>query len=90
MALKVRRFLAALSVVAAAGVIPVATAGTAHADPFDCVEYLKSKGYVAGPKVTKACSYNRVANNWQCIGQLSLLISNAGHVSAACNRALGD
>ncbi|GAB2942526.1 MULTISPECIES: hypothetical protein [Streptomyces] len=88
--MKARRFLAVLSVVAAAGVMPVVTAGPAQADPFDCVEYLKDQGYRVGPRVTQACGYNRVANNWKCVGQLSLLITNTRHISTACNKALGD
>ncbi len=30
-------------------------AGPAQADRLDCMNYLKSKGYVVGPKVVDAC-----------------------------------
>ncbi|MCZ4510783.1 hypothetical protein O3Q52_21840 [Streptomyces sp. ActVer] len=88
--MKFRRALATLSVLVAAGVVPLVTAGTAQADPFDCVDYLKSKNYEIGPKVTKACSYNKTFTNWKCVAQLSLLMSNTSHIANACSRAIGD
>lgn len=85
MTLKVRRFLAALSVAAAAGVVPVATAGTAHADAFDCVEYLKSKGYRVGPVVTSACGYHTTLGfHPACIFKLQSVRVDPGHANRAC------
>ncbi|WP_157878016.1 hypothetical protein [Streptomyces torulosus] len=86
--LKARRFLAVLSVVAAAGVMPVVTAGTAHADAFDCVEYLKGKGYRVGPVVTSACGYHSVIGfNPVCIVKLQDVGVAAGHANRACTLA---
>lgn len=55
--MKLRRALAALSVVAAAGVVPLVTSGTAQASGFDCVDYLQVHGYVIGDAVHEACGY---------------------------------
>jgi hypothetical protein len=85
-----RRALLALSVTAAAGVLPLVTATSAQASPADCRNYLANQGYEVGPKVTKACSYNSVSNNWKCVTQLAQLISNTTHINVACTRALGD
>lgn len=57
-----KRMAAALSVAAAVGAIPLATATAAHADQVGCVNYVKSKGYVVGPKVRAAC--NNKAITW--------------------------
>ncbi|KFG03134.1 MULTISPECIES: hypothetical protein [Streptomyces] len=88
MTMKVRRFLAALGVAAAAGIVPVAAAGTAHADAFDCVEYLKDKGYRVGPVVTSACGYHSVIGfHPVCIVKLQDVGVRAGHANRACTLA---
>jgi len=54
---KTRRLLAVASVLAAASVVPVVTAGSAHASAATCRSYL-SQWYTVGPRVTAACNYD--------------------------------
>ncbi|KIZ15371.1 hypothetical protein SNA_27860 [Streptomyces natalensis ATCC 27448] len=46
----------AAGVTAAAGVLPLVTAGPAHADQFQCMEYLRAHGYVVGLHVEDDCN----------------------------------
>lgn len=56
--MKMRRALAAMSVVSAAAVTPVVTATAAHAARSTCLNYLGNLGlYPIGPKVKEACSH---------------------------------
>jgi len=54
---KTRSLLTVASVLAAASVLPVVTAGSAHASAATCRSYL-SQWYTVGPKVTAACNYD--------------------------------
>lgn len=54
--LKAKRLVAAASVVAAAGIVPVITATPASADQVDCVTFLKNRNYIIGAKVRAACN----------------------------------
>lgn len=95
MALKTRRFLAGLAVVAAAGVVPVVTALPAQAAQEHCVNYLGRQGYVIGPKVREACSYraltapigNSKLPNPACYSRLADIGVTMTNASTACRRA---
>lgn len=50
-----RRVIAAVSVTAAAGVLPLLAATPASAHRFDCYQYVMDAGYKVGPKVMAAC-----------------------------------
>lgn len=53
---KTKRILTVVSVVAAAGVMPLLTATSASASQSSCANYVGSHGYLVGPKVKGACS----------------------------------
>ncbi|MFE7766523.1 hypothetical protein [Streptomyces sp. NPDC057438] len=92
-AMKLRRAVAVMSVVAAAGVVPLVTAAPAHASQARCVNYLGNHGYVIGPRVRAACSYGAIFSppattpNPNCLLRLiEIRVSNA-HAQVACSRA---
>lgn len=84
-----------LSVVAAAGVLPVITAGGAHASTARCVNYLGGKGYAIGPRVGAACAFaaltapigNSKIANPNCYSRLVGLGVTSTHALEACIRA---
>jgi hypothetical protein len=88
--MKLKRALTALSVIAAAGVVPLVTAAPAQADQIDCVNYLSSKGYQIGPRVRSACSIAAwplgVANP-ACVSLLVNIQVTLSHAGSACKRA---
>ncbi|MFF7259751.1 hypothetical protein ACFZCL_05570 [Streptomyces sp. NPDC008159] len=94
-ALKARRFLAALSVLAAAAVVPVVAAGTAHASTARCVNYLGNHGYAIGPRVGAACAFGALnppigdskIPNPNCYSRLIGLGVTQTHALEACIRA---
>jgi hypothetical protein len=94
--MKMRRALAAVSVVAAAAVTPVVTATAAHAARSTCVNYLGNLGlYQIGPKVKEACShpaYNGPLGdgkvpNPACYNPLTDIGVRGIHAYRACVRA---
>jgi hypothetical protein len=87
--LKVKRLVAAATVVAAAGIAPVVTAAPASADQIDCVTYLKNRGYVIGTKVRAACSIGRIPGgaNPVCLSDLVVIGVKLEHANGACRLA---
>ncbi|CAL9444330.1 hypothetical protein [Streptomyces sp. enrichment culture] len=86
--MKIRRAITALTVVAAAGVVPLMTAAPAQADQIDCVEYLRGKGYEIGPRVRAACDTDgSMGGTIWCNTSLIALGVRGSHASAACSRA---
>lgn len=89
---RTRRILTVVSVLAAAGVVPLVTATSASADQSRCVNYIGEQGYLVGPKVKKACNYpalhgGAVIANPFCIEQLTQAGVRLGHAQVACVRA---
>ena len=92
-ATKIKRALAAISVVAAAGIVPLVTAAPAHASQARCVNYLGNQGYVIGPRVRTARSYGAIFSppattpNPNCLLRLIEIRVSSAHAQTACSRA---
>lgn len=84
---RVRKTLAAASVIAAASVLPVVTAAPAQATATQCLIYMHDKGYIVGPGVKRACGYGDWWEWGLCVGELVQLGVRQEHASAACNLA---
>ncbi|MFE1915183.1 hypothetical protein [Streptomyces anandii] len=56
LAMRIKRVLATVGVVVAAGVTPLITASSASANTAQCSGIVKHYGYIVGPKVVGACS----------------------------------
>ncbi|WP_266382827.1 hypothetical protein [Streptomyces canus] len=87
--LKAKRLVAAASVVAAAGIVPVITATPASADQVDCVTFLKNRNYIIGAKVRAACNIKHlpVGANPVCLADLVVIGVTADHANRACRLA---
>jgi hypothetical protein len=86
--MRIRRAITALTVVAAAGVVPLVTAAPAQADQIDCVNYLRGKGYDIGPRVRNACdNVESLADKITCQTSLIGIGVRANHALEACVRA---
>lgn len=95
--MKVSRVLAALGVAAAATLVPIATAAPASASASmysGCLNYVKSKGYVVGPKVYAACSHQALntglgvwIHNPACLSGLVNIGVTSTVAVEACKRA---
>ena len=93
--MKLRRALAALSVVATVGVVPLVAASPASATAPDCRAYLARVGYNVGPKVTEACEYGAFRSpvgtgkipNPNCLTRLRTIGVTGDHSLTACKRA---
>ncbi|GHH84327.1 hypothetical protein GCM10017771_13350 [Streptomyces capitiformicae] len=86
--------MAALSVVAVAGVVPVVAAGSAHATTAQCVNYLGSQGYAIGPRVGAACAFRHLTGpfdskypNPNCYSRLVAIGVTTSHAMNACLKA---
>lgn len=55
--MRIKRVLAAASVVVAAGIAPIVTASSASATTAQCVDIVHRAGYVVGGGVTSACGW---------------------------------
>ncbi|MFC8274045.1 hypothetical protein ACFUJR_16240 [Streptomyces sp. NPDC057271] len=94
---KVGRVLATLGVAAAATITPIAAAAPASAAASmysGCLNYVKSKGYVVGPKVYAACSHQALNTGlgvWihspACLGGLVNIGVKPAVAAEACTRA---
>jgi hypothetical protein len=86
--MRVKRALAAVSVIAAAGVVPIVTAAPASADISLCKSYL-SKWYTVGPKVTKACTRGSYDGSGvsDCSNQLVAIGVTRSRANNACSYA---
>jgi hypothetical protein len=87
---KFRSALTAITLTAATLAIPVVTAAPAQASPSSCEQYLKSAGYIVGPKVQHACFAGGPVTGsgfWLCYAELAKIGVRDGHASAACNKA---
>ncbi|MER7575229.1 hypothetical protein [Streptomyces sp. NPDC126514] len=85
---KTKSLLAAAGVLAAASVLPVVTAGTAHASAATCRSYL-AQWYTVGPKVTAACNFDGPLT-WPspfCINALIALDVLPSRAQTACSKA---
>lgn len=58
--MKVKRILATVGVVVAAGVVPLITASSASANVAQCTGIVHDYGYAVGAKVTTACTYGKL------------------------------
>jgi hypothetical protein len=86
--MKAKRALAVVSVVAAAGVVPLVTATSAYANQSACVNYLGNAGYVIGPKVKAACKEGEtLAGITVCQWDLQAIHVRQLDASEACWRA---
>ncbi|MDG5807757.1 hypothetical protein P9869_34920 [Streptomyces ossamyceticus] len=92
-AMKIKRVLAAMGVVAAAGIVPLVTAAPAHASQTQCVNYLRDKHYVIGPRVRAACDYGAIFSgaaklpNPYCLTGLANIGVRSANASIACKLA---
>jgi len=90
---KVRTGLLGLTVVAAAGAVPLLAAAPASATSPDCRAYLVRVGYDVGPKVTAACENAAIEvpgknhPNPFCVDALVRAGVRNGHAAEACSRA---
>ncbi|MEV7241785.1 hypothetical protein AB0N92_11125 [Streptomyces sp. NPDC093248] len=85
--MKIKRAFAALSVIAAAGAVPVVMASPAQADQLDCMNYLKARHYVVGAGVRSACDVDSIGGKVVCQGKLISLGVRPEHALNACVRA---
>ncbi len=92
---KASRIAAAAGVAAFATLGPIAAATPASAMYSGCINYVKSKGYVAGPKVYNACSKEALHGgmfwipNPGCIADLVAIRVTQSVAAEACTRAHG-
>lgn len=86
--LSTKRLLAAASVVAAAGVVPLVTAAPAHASAATCRSYL-AQWYTVGPKVTAACNQDGPLSlaSPVCINALVVIDVTFERANTACKKA---
>ncbi|MFJ3905659.1 hypothetical protein [Streptomyces sp. NPDC090025] len=89
MTTKIQRLLAAAFLTTTAAVIPMVTATSAQATPAQCESYLRSVGYLVGPKVKAACQKGAdvPTGHTVCLGSLMAIGVNPNHASTACTRA---
>lgn len=79
-----------MGVVTAAGIVPLVTAAPAHASQARCVNYLGNQGYLIGPRVREACSYEALTGglpNPNCVLRLTRIGVSGPHMQTACGRA---
>ncbi|GGX54896.1 hypothetical protein [Streptomyces fructofermentans] len=81
-----KRALAAAGLTAAAVVVPLMTAAPAQASAADCRNYLASRGYVVGPKVTAACAQTGLTGYQACVQRLLNIDVRSEHALIACNK----
>lgn len=86
----VRRIAAAAGVLVAGAALPLVITAPAHASTDQCMGFLATKGYVAGPKVHAACS--KAADGSQegwiaCDFKLMQLHVRQDHAGDACSLA---
>ena len=93
---KVGRALTAVGVTAAAILGPIAMAAPASALYSGCLNYVKARGYVVGPKVYNACSHEAWSTgigiwvaNPTCVSKLTALRVEGLTSMEACKRAHG-
>ncbi|MGW1033376.1 hypothetical protein ACWD4Z_14410 [Streptomyces antibioticus] len=90
---RVKRMVAVVGVVMAAGALPILSASPASATQSACTSYVSSHGYFAGPKVKKACGYGAINSGLGkvasplCIQALAALDVPASVSLPACKRA---
>ncbi|WP_059006031.1 hypothetical protein [Streptomyces specialis] len=70
----------------------VVVAAPAQAGVYDCQQYLESRGYDVGPRVTQACEIGAKGAAYQgpCVSLLGGLGVISGDAVAACGRARAD
>ncbi|MER6014199.1 hypothetical protein [Streptomyces bluensis] len=74
--------------VAASFSVPLLTAGPAQATAKDCMQYLESRGYVVGPKVTAICTKTEADGSVKaCVTSLVGLGVSSAHAVTACEAA---
>ncbi|MFD6496908.1 hypothetical protein [Streptomyces sp. NPDC060188] len=86
---KFKRISMVASVVAALGVVPLATAGSASATVKQCTGAVSHAGYVVGPKVKTACGWPHVGGqaNAMCLQKLMLAGVRYDVANTACQWA---
>ncbi|MET9404922.1 hypothetical protein ABZX90_03880 [Streptomyces sp. NPDC002935] len=92
--MRLRRAVTALSVAAAAGVVPLVMAAPASATTAECRSYVAWIGYNVGPKVTAACEHHHITTplggrvaNPACYVALVNAGLKADEADSACRRA---
>ncbi|OIJ92164.1 hypothetical protein BIV25_28045 [Streptomyces sp. MUSC 14] len=58
--MRIKRVLATVGVVVAAGIAPIVTASSASATVAQCTGIVHTYGYTVGAKVTTACGYGAI------------------------------
>ncbi|MFF5924887.1 hypothetical protein [Streptomyces hydrogenans] len=94
--MKAGRLVAAAGIAAAAIAAQIGMASPAAAMYSGCLNYVKSEGYIVGPKVYDACSYQAIKMvtgvwypNTNCVSRLINIGVEGSDAMAACQRAHG-